>query len=59
MIAILEAQIEGGPAGWDEISYSLPAEALGKEIKIEFRLTTDEVEQFSGFYIDDVTLTVP
>ena len=59
VIAILEAQIEGGPAGWDEISYSLPAEALGKEIKIEFRLTTDEVEQFSGFYIDDVTLTVP
>jgi hypothetical protein len=38
---------------------SLPAEALGKTIMIEFRLTSDEFMNLNGWYLDDVTVTVP
>jgi hypothetical protein len=44
---------------WELVSKPLPAEALGKIIKIEFRLTSDEIETFPGWFIDDLNLTVP
>ena len=37
----------------------LSLEALGKNIRIEFRFNSDELENFAGWYIDDVVVTVP
>ena len=41
------------------MSKSLPAEALGRNIKIEFRFVSDDIENFAGWYIDDIVVTVP
>ncbi len=48
-----------GVADWGEVSESLPAEALGRNVKIEFRFTSDDLQNFAGWYIDDVVVTVP
>ncbi len=44
---------------WEQVKESLPAEALGNIIKIEFRFQSDEVQNFAGWYIDDFQVTVP
>ena len=41
------------------IGTDIPAEALDRTIRIEFRLTTDDVAVFAGWYIDDFEVTVP
>ena len=48
-------------SGWVQVSKALPAEALGKVIKIEFRLISDDFpdSNFPGWYIDDFEVTVP
>jgi hypothetical protein len=51
--------IDSGAFAWEQVSKRLPAEALGKIIKIEFRMTSDEIEVFPGLFIDDVEVTVP
>ena len=53
--------IEGTGGDWETITESLPAAALGKVIKIEFRFTSDDFSTVSqaGWYIDDVLVTVP
>ncbi|MFP6857611.1 MAG: discoidin domain-containing protein, partial [Roseibacillus sp.] len=51
--------IDSAAFAWELVSKSLPAEALGKMIKIEFRLTSDEIETFPGWFIDDFEVTVP
>ena len=51
--------IDSGTFAWELVSKSIPSEALGKIIKIEFRLTSDEIETFPGWFIDDFNLTVP
>ena len=38
---------------------SLPPEALGKTVKLEFRFHSDEIQNLAGWYIDDVEVTVP
>ena len=43
----------------DDVSKAIPAEALGKMVKIEFRFTSDDISNFAGWYIDDVVVTVP
>jgi len=58
-LAVLEDPIEGTSTGWEEFSQSLPAAVLGKTVKIEFRFSSDDIEFFSGWYIDDVVVTVP
>jgi len=58
----LIAEIPGADSAafvWELVSKRLPAEALGKMIKIEFRLTSDEIEVFPGWFIDDFEVTVP
>jgi bacillopeptidase F len=58
----LLAEIPGSDSAmlaWELVSKSLPPEALGKVIKIEFRLTSDEIENFPGWFIDDVEVTTP
>ena len=58
-LAVIDNQITGFAATWEQITYPLPAQAIGKTVKIEFRFTTDDLDSFSGAYIDDVQVTVP
>jgi len=58
-LAVLVPVVDGSSAGWEEVSMPLPATALGKTVKIEFRLDSDDVENRAGWYIDDFDLTVP
>ena len=44
---------------WELSTHAIPAEALDRTVKIEFRLTTDDVAVFAGWYIDDFEVTVP
>ncbi|RCL36373.1 MAG: hypothetical protein DBX00_06745 [Verrucomicrobia bacterium] len=61
-IASLEiSSIEGSAAGWSDQSLALPAgEVAGKTIKLEFRFVSNEDGSvWGGFYIDDVSVTLP
>ncbi len=58
-LAVLKSPIDGETVGWEEFTQKLPAEALGKVVKIEFRLRSDDLMHFAGWYLDDVTVTVP
>ncbi len=53
--------IEGNAAGWTDESLSLPAsEVGGKQIRVEFRFTSNaDGNVWGGFYIDDVSVTLP
>ena len=59
VLAVLVPLLDGSSAGWEEVSMSLPAAALGKAVRIEFRLDSDDVNNEAGWYIDDFDLTVP
>ena len=61
VLAVLESTVEGASRDWEweTVSKSLPAEALGRNIKIEFRFLSDDIGNFAGWYIDDVEVTVP
>lgn len=58
-LAVVESDITGLTADWELFSKSLPPAALGKVIKIEFRLEADDFMQFAGWYLDDIEVTVP
>ena len=61
-IAVLDMTIDGeDPADWDSYSKKLPTPALGKNVRFEFRLNTDEFDPdpFAGWYLDNVIVTVP
>jgi hypothetical protein len=58
-VAELEASVDGFTADWEKVTKKLPAAALGKTIKIEFRLTSDEIQNLPGWYLDDFAVTVP
>jgi len=58
-VAVLQALVDGEITQWEKVTRSLPAAALGKVIRIEFRLTSDDVQNHAGWYIDDVLVTVP
>jgi hypothetical protein len=59
ILGTVESSIDGLGESWTEFSKSLPAEALGKNIRIEFRFLSDDIENFAGWYIDDIVVTVP
>ena len=46
---------------WEEYSVDLPATALGQEVVLEFVFVSDPDESViaSGWYIDDVQVTIP
>ena len=44
---------------WELTSYPVPTAALGKMIKIEWRFAADNINEFGGWHIDDVSVTVP
>ena len=52
--------IEGFLAGWTAESFLLPASAIGRNIRIEFRfVSNDNGDEWAGFYIDDVKVINP
>jgi hypothetical protein len=61
-LGYIEDNIEGFELDWSLSSTAIPAAALGKMIKLEFRFEADDFDLVpgqSGFYIDDVRVTVP
>jgi hypothetical protein len=46
----------GAFRNWRRTIYNLPAEALGKRIRIEFKLISDDWEPAPGWYLDDVRI---
>lgn len=59
LLVELAGGIDGTNLDWQEVSHVLPPAALGKTIKIEFRFESDDFGNFSGWYIDDVVVTIP
>ena len=59
--AVIDGSIDGVTADWEQVNAELPAAALGKTVIIEFRLTTDELNDVdrAGFYVDDIQVTAP
>ena len=59
VLAVIETNITGFSDDWQKVTKALPAEALGKAVKIEWRLRSDDIENYEGWYIDDVEVTIP
>ena len=67
LLAVLEADVEGGSTAWQSYSKDLPFIAFTKPIKLEFRFHSDDYNDpasippppFAGWYIDDVVILVP
>ena len=59
ILAVLDDFVSDFDLSWKSESYSLPVEALGKTVVIEFRFQSDNIETFTGWYIDEVELTMP
>ena len=60
-LAVLENQsVEGDTNGaWAAYTKALPAAAFTVPIKIEFRFQADDIDNFAGWYIDDLAITIP
>ena len=55
VIEVIADDISGIPVqDWEQISYPLPAAAIGVEVYLVFRFTSNEVEEWAGWYIDDI-----
>ncbi len=61
LLAVISEPVEGFSGGWEAVSIAIPATALGKTIKIEFRLVSDDFpdSNYAGWYLDDIEITVP
>ena len=58
-LAVIEDKVEGVTGDWEQATFAFPSEALGKNVKVEFRLQSDDFGNFAGWYLDDVNVTVP
>jgi hypothetical protein len=56
-LANVVTNIEGTTPTWSQQSIDLPAAANGREVKLEFRFTSNAEGNWGGFYIDDVAVT--
>lgn len=52
----LFTDIGGAGAAWEELVADLPAEALGRRIRIEFRFASNGDPSYAGWYVDDVVV---
>jgi hypothetical protein len=61
VLMVIRDPVDRRTTDWNMVTKALPPEALGRSIKIEFRLVTDDFlgSNYPGWYIDDVELTVP
>ena len=51
--------VDGSSGGWQPVRIALPTDAIGRAVKLEFRLTSDGLINQAGWYIDDVVVTSP
>ena len=61
-IVVLETGINGlDPSGWVKFSKAMPVEALDQIVRIEFQFQSDDfdLDDQSGWYLDDVAVTTP
>ncbi len=57
-LAVLQ-ELEGVTGGWEHVKKSFPPATVGKTVRLEFRLQSDDLQNFAGWYLDDVEVTVP
>ncbi len=58
-IGVVVEDLTGLSDAWQEARYNIPTAVLGREIKVEFRLESDDFVdgvEFAGFYVDDVRI---
>lgn len=58
-LGVVAAAVHGFETEWRLKKHAVPPAALGKKVKFEFRFESDEFVQFTGWYLDDVEVTVP
>lgn len=60
-LAVIDDDMDDNTNDWEEFTTSIPVEATGKNIQIEFRFLSDDFPgtNFAGWYLDDVLVTVP
>jgi hypothetical protein len=58
-LAVIEATVDGVSIDWEVVKKAIPGAALGKVIKLEFRFQSDDIQNYAGWYLDDVLVTVP
>lgn len=58
-LALIEEAIDGAGTGWQQIQRAIPEAGVGQVIQIEFRLQSDDFQNFFGWAIDDVEVTTP
>jgi hypothetical protein len=58
-IAVLDSGIDGISADWEEVTLDFPPEANGKTVILEFLFDSDNIGNFAGYYLDDVSVQGP
>jgi hypothetical protein len=59
VLAVIQTDIAGFSLLWEKVTWAVPAAALGHVVRFEFRMDSDDIANFPGWYIDDVLVTVP
>ena len=54
--ADIVSDLTGSTIDWETFSAPFPPEAIGEEIVIEFQFISDDVANFTGWYLDDIAL---
>ncbi len=58
-LAVIQTDLTGFSLFWEKVTWAVPAAALGHVVRFEFRLQSDDVANYPGWYLDDVLVTVP
>ena len=58
-LAVIQTDLTGFSLLWEKVTWAVPAAALGHVVRFEFRLQSDDVANYPGWYLDDVLVTVP
>ena len=58
-LAVLESAVEGADSNWVNYEKAIPAADISEPIVIEFGFQSDDIDNFAGWYLDDVAVTVP
>lgn len=57
-LGVVARAIDGNSLGWERVSHFIPISALGKQVRLEFVFQSDDLFNFSGWYIDDLEVSV-
>ena len=53
-LAVIAGGIDGLVSDWAQVKTPIPAKALGRNILIEWHLSSDNFQNLAGWYLDDV-----